>query len=108
MKVAHIDEMVKGWIIGDFDPSLFITKHFEVAVKEYKKGDYEESHHHKIATEFTVIIDGSAEMSGKAYHSGDIIKIEPYQSTDFRALTDLKTVVIKTPSVKNDKYLDKP
>jgi quercetin dioxygenase-like cupin family protein len=107
MKVAHIDEMVKGWIIGDFEPALFKTSNFEVAVKEYKNGDYEEAHHHRIATEFTIILDGSAEMSGITYHSGDIIKIEPNQSTDFRALSDLKTVVVKVPSVKNDKYIDK-
>jgi mannose-6-phosphate isomerase-like protein (cupin superfamily) len=107
MKVAHIDQMIKGWIIGDFSPSVFNTADFEVAIKNYKKGDYEEFHHHKIASEFTVILDGSAEMSGIKYHSGDIVRIDPNQSTDFKALTDVKTVVIKLPSVRNDKYLDK-
>ena len=50
--------MVKGWFIGNFEPTLFNTDLFEVAVKRYNKGDSEERHTHKIATEFTMILDG--------------------------------------------------
>jgi quercetin dioxygenase-like cupin family protein len=53
-----------------------------------------------------VILDGFAEMSGTVYSAGDIIKIEPNKSTDFKALSDLKTVVVKIPGAKNDKYID--
>jgi quercetin dioxygenase-like cupin family protein len=106
MKKANLKDMIKGWFIGDFDPTLHKTTDVEVAVKEYKEGDYEGFHHHKVATEFTVILDGSAKMSGKIYTTGDIIKIEPNESTDFKALSDLKTVVVKIPGAKNDKYID--
>lgn len=106
MKKANLNEMVKGWFIGDFEPTLYKTTDVEVAVKEYKEGDYEGYHHHKIATEFTVILDGIAEMSGTVYSAGDIIKIDPNNSTDFKALSDLKTVVVKIPGAKNDKYID--
>ena len=105
MKKHNIDDMVGGWFIGHFEPTLLKTDDFEVAVKIYKKGDYEENHFHKIATEYTLIMDGEVIMSGEKYSSGDIIVIKPNESTDFRALTDVKTVVVKTPSVANDKYL---
>lgn len=99
-------DMFKGWFIGNFEPSLYKTNDVEVGVKSYTAGEYEASHHHKIATEFTVIISGKVEMSGVQYGPGAIIKIEPNTSTDFRALTDTTTVVVKVPGASNDKYVD--
>ncbi|WP_432632241.1 cupin domain-containing protein [Brachyspira sp.] len=106
MKIARIDEMIKGWFIGNFEPSLLKTNAVEVALKKYKKGDYEEAHYHKIATEFTVIVSGRVRMNGIEYREGDIIVIEPNDSTDFEALEDnTVNVVIKIPGANNDKYL---
>lgn len=105
MKVAHIDDMTRGWFVGNFFPSLFLTNDVEVAVKHYKKGDYEEAHYHKIATELTVVISGTVCMNGQKYHSGDIVVMEPGEVTDFEALTDAVNVVVKLPGVNNDKYL---
>lgn len=108
MKIARIDEMTKGWFIGNFEPSLLKTNAVEVALKKYKKGDYEEAHYHKIATEFTVIVSGRVRMNGKEYIEGDIIVIEPNDSTDFEALEDnTVNVVVKIPGANNDKYLTK-
>ena len=56
-----------------FSPSLCKNSNCEVAVKYYKKGEYEESHYHKIATEYTVIISGRVKMNGIEYKTGDII-----------------------------------
>jgi mannose-6-phosphate isomerase-like protein (cupin superfamily) len=104
MKYSKLEDMYRGWFIGNFDPSLFKTDDFEVAVKNYKEGDYENSHMHKVATEYTVIVSGEVEMNNVKYQSGDIIVIEPGEWTDFRCLTDVVTTVVKTPFVKNDKY----
>jgi quercetin dioxygenase-like cupin family protein len=105
MKKHNLDDMVGGWFIGHFEPTVLKTNDFEVAVKIYKKGDYEEEHYHKIATEYTLIMDGEVLMAGSKYKSGDIIHIQPNEATDFKALTDVKTVVVKVPSVKDDKYI---
>ena len=51
-----------------------------------------------------MIVEGEVEMNGIKYIKDDIIKIEPHQATDFKCLTDVITVVIKTPSIKDDKY----
>lgn len=106
MKINKLENMVKGWFIGNFEPTLLKTNDFEIAIKKYKAGDYEEKHHHKIAVEYTVILNGEVEMSGKKYRDGDIITILPSESTDFKALTDVITVVVKTPSTSNDKFID--
>ena len=105
MKKYNLKNMIKGWFIGKFEPTLLDTDLFEVAVKRYKEGDSEERHTHKIATEFTVIISGNVIMDGNEYGEDDIIVIEPNQSTDFKCLTDVVTLVVKTPSIKDDKYV---
>jgi hypothetical protein len=43
-------------------------------------------------------------MNGFRYIKDDIIKINPNEETDFRCLTDVTTMVLKYPSIKNDKY----
>lgn len=108
MKVFYLSEMVKGWFVGNFEPTVLNTNSVEVAVKKYKEGDYEAVHHHKIANEITVIIDGQIKMGGTIYSAGEIILIEPNQATDFLALTDVTTVVVKHPGVNNDKYFGRP
>jgi hypothetical protein len=99
-----LEDMIKGWFIGNFEPSLFKTNDVEVGVKKYLAGDLENSHFHKIATEFTVIISGVVEMNGIQYVENDIIKIIPGVSTNFKAITDVITVVVKLPGANNDKY----
>lgn len=105
MEVKQLSDMFKGWFVGNFEPTLLKTKDVEVAVKEYEAGDYEEFHHHRIATELTCIIDGVVEMNSKRYTSGDIIMIPPKEGTDFKAITKVKNVVVKYPGANNDKYI---
>lgn len=106
MKVAKLEDMFKGWFVGNFDPTLLRTNDVEVAVKSYKKGDYEAKHFHKIATELTVIISGRVRMNGVEYGKGDIIVMEPNEATDFECLEDgTQNVVVKIPGANNDKYI---
>jgi len=97
--------MIRGWFIGDFTPTAFSTDSCEVAFKKYKAGDYEEKHLHKIGTEITMVINGKVTMNGVEYKEGDIILIESGEATDFKALTDVRTIVVKVPGAKEDKYL---
>ena len=104
MKTARLENMIKGWFIGNFEPTLLATNEVEVAVKRYTKGDTECRHYHKIATEYTVLISGMVKMNGQEYRAGDILIIEPLESTDFECLEDTATVVVKIPGASKDKY----
>ncbi len=106
MKVDKLANMTGGWFIGNFSPSLLQTNDCEVAVKHYKKGDYEASHFHKIATEYTVIVAGRVRMNGVEYSEGDIIVMHPNEATDFEVLSETATnVVVKVPGANHDKYI---
>lgn len=104
MKVFNLDDMTKGWFVGNFSPTTLSTNQVEVAVKRYKAGEYEPAHHHKIATEITVITDGEVRMNDIVYRAGTILVIEPNTPTDFLALTDVTTTVVKCPGANDDKY----
>ena len=104
MTLSNLNEMTKGWFIGNFEPSLLKTNDVEVAVKSYKKCDKESKHFHKIATEFTVILSGKVRMFDKEFEKDSIIKIEPNEATAFECLEDSVTVVVKFPGANNDKY----
>ena len=58
MNLNKLDKMIKGWVVGNFNPSVYKTDNFEVAIKKYDTGDYEQRHFHKVATEITVISKG--------------------------------------------------
>jgi quercetin dioxygenase-like cupin family protein len=106
MNIYKINDMIKGWFVGNIVPAAFTTKDVEVAFKEYKSGEYHPTHYHKIATEITLISSGKVEMNGVQYVKGNIIVISPYDKTDFRVLEDSSTVVVKIPGANNDKYED--
>lgn len=108
MKLHKLEKMIKGWFVGDFEPTVLKTGEVEVAVKEYRKGDREGRHFHKLATEITVISYGRVRMNSVEYKKGDIIVIEPLESTDFEALEDTITTVVKYPGASNDKYEGSP
>ena len=105
MKVDNLENMIGGWFVGAFSPSVFSTDTCEVAVKTYKEGAYEQAHFHKIATEITVIIEGKVRMLDRTFSKGDIIILNPGEVTDFTALTDAVNVVVKLPGALNDKYI---
>lgn len=105
MKKFNVKDFKLGWFIGNFEPTLFPSKDFEVAIKRYKSGDKEESHMHKISTEYTIIVSGNVLMNDVLYKEDDIIVIEPGEYTDFECLEDVVTCVVKVPSSKNDKYV---
>lgn len=105
MKHAALRDMVRGWFVGEFSPTSFGTNMCEVGVKSYQAGDYESAHYHKIATEITLILSGNARMCNRNWGPGDIVVIEPGEATDFMAITDVTSVVVKVPSVPDDKYL---
>ena len=106
MEKRRLDNYVRGWFIGNFEPSVIKTNDVEVAVKEYSRGEYDPKHYHKKATEITVVLHGLVKMNGEIYAKGDMIIIKPNDISDLDALEDNTiTVVVKYPGINNDKYV---
>src|SRR4051812_16497175 len=104
MKRASLDDMIGGWFIGAFTPTAHSTTDVEVAVKRYVAGDREAAHHHRIATEVTLLVAGQARMGDVELSTGDIVVLDPGEVSDFEAITDVTLVAVKHPGARDNKY----
>jgi hypothetical protein len=104
VRIDNIKSYTNGWFIGNFSPSLLKTEAFEVAHHFYHKGFKGTPHLHKIATEYNYILSGKLVASGKNLSDGDIFVYEPFEMSDVVFLEDTHLIIVKTPSVPNDKY----
>ena len=105
MKTYKIEDMTRGWFVGDFIPTAHKTRECEVAYKTYNAGDKEDPHYHKVATEITVIIEGKVKMNNNFFSKGDVIVVYPNEIVAFEAIEDSSNVVVKVPGAVDDKYL---
>jgi quercetin dioxygenase-like cupin family protein len=105
MDKYNISDFFKGWIVGDFSPTLHRNSDFEIAVKFFSQGEIEAAHKQLIATEITVVIEGEVRLGSSFFTRGDIISIPPNEVADFESLTDSSLVCIKFPSIPNDKVV---
>lgn len=103
----HLNSMTGGWFVGAFSPTTLFTTDVEVAVQTFPAGYRGDRHHHRIATEVTLLLSGKAIMAGEQLGPGDIITLAPGTSSTFETLDICTTVVVKLPGALNDKYLDK-
>lgn len=104
MRTSKLADMTRGWFVGDFEPSIIRSRDMEVACQQFRAGDVEARHVHKIATEVTVVVSGEVEFNGRRFTTGDIVVLEPGEPTDFRSISDSTTLVVKSPSVIGDKH----
>ncbi|CAN5227857.1 hypothetical protein BH09PAT2_BH09PAT2_10690 [soil metagenome] len=105
MKQYRLSDFTKGWVIGDFLPSIVKTQDCEVAIKRYQKADIDPKHHHKKAEEITVIVSGKYKLNELILEADDIVHIDRDEPAEFECLEDGVTVVVKLPSVAGDKYV---
>ena len=105
MKVYNIDDMKRGWFVGNFDPAVLKTEKFEVGYHRHEAGDPTHAHYHKNSTEVNVIIKGRMIINGKELSSGDIFVFEPYTVSEGEYLEDTDLIVVRDASNPGDKYL---
>jgi hypothetical protein len=104
MKTHKLSKMYRGWFVGNFDPCAFKTPEFEVGILKHLKGEIWPKHYHKVATEINCLISGKMVIQGTELEPGDIFIFDPMEVADPIFLEDCTIVVIKTPSLKGDKY----
>jgi hypothetical protein len=105
MDLSRIEDYFRGWIIGDFEPSLLKTSDFEVGILQHSKNEFWAPHVHKVVTEYNVLISGLLLLNDYLIHPGDIFVIKPGELSTPKFLEDCTILVIKTPSIPSDKYI---
>jgi quercetin dioxygenase-like cupin family protein len=104
MNLSKITDYVRGWFIGNFEPSVLKTSAFEVGVLTHKKGEYWAPHYHKHSVEYNVLVSGKMIIQERELNSGDVFVFEKGEIADPIFLEDCTLVVVKIPSIPSDKY----
>jgi hypothetical protein len=107
MKITKFSDYKGGWFVGDFEPTAFRTKDFEVCYKHHKKSELWETHYHKVGTEINLLIEGKMIIQNTYLEAGDVFIIYPYEVADPVFLTDCTVLIVKTPSNVDDKFIIK-
>ncbi len=105
MDIFKLKDMWKGWFVGDFEPSAYKTKDFEVGTTFHPMGSEWDTHYHKKATEITWLIKGKMKLQDKILNEGDIFVIHPWEIANPEFIEDCTVLVIKTPSDTADKFI---
>lgn len=105
MKTHKLSDFTRGWVIGDFTPSLLKTTQFEVGVMHHHQGEQWPHHIHLIATEYNIMVSGEMTIQGVLLKAGDVFVLEPGDVADPVFHQDCVIVCVKVPSVKGDKHL---
>lgn len=105
MITANVKDFTKGWMIGDFEPSVLRTNCFEFARQFHPKGFVGQRHVHDQSTEYNYIASGRLLASGKELSKGDMFIYAPGEVSEVTFLEDTDTIIIRTPSIPTDKRL---
>lgn len=99
-----LEDFTRGWIIGNFEPSIIKTTELEIGILDLKAGDKGDLHWHEHHKEFNLILSGAAKIGKNLYFEGDVFIFEPFEKSNVEYMQDTKLLVIKSPAMKGDKY----
>lgn len=104
MTVDNLENMFRGWFIGNFEPAVLKTDQFEVGILFHPKGEKWPKHYHKEAVEINVLMSGKMIINNQLIGPGNIFLLEKNEIAEPEFLEDCTIVCVKTPSVPGDKY----
>lgn len=104
MKTHKLDDFFKGWVVGNFEPSLFKSD-VEVGIAKHTAGEFHQDHFHKKNTEYNIVLEGRMKINDTEFGPGDIFVLYPYEVSIAEFITDVTIVIIRDHSDPADKYL---
>ena len=105
MIVDFLTNYTRGWIIGDFAPSIIKTKSFEIGILFHPKGEQRPPHFHSQITEYNILVSGKMKINNKVLMPGTIFIFEPYEIANPEFLDDCMVICVKIPSIPDDKHI---
>ena len=104
-KIYKMNDMFRGWYVGNFEPSAYKTKDFEAGYLLHKKGEQWDVHYHKYMTEVNFLVKGKMILNDIELNEGDIFLIDKNEIACPIFLEDCYIFVLKVPSVVGDKII---
>jgi dTDP-glucose pyrophosphorylase len=105
IKTQNLNETVRGWFIGDFEPSFYKTNEFEVGYLFHKKGEKWDVHYHENITEINLLIDGKMILNDIEINKNEVFIINKNEIACPIFLEDCYIICVKTPGILKDKVI---
>lgn len=102
MQVFKLENMIRGWFVGNFDPTVHRTDQFEVGYRVHQPDEGDDAHFHPIVTEVNVVTHGRMIVQDQVLVAGDIFVLHPWEITNPVFLETTGVICVKVPSL-NDK-----
>lgn len=103
-KKWSLSDFIGGWFIGNFEPNIFKTEKYEVALITHCKDEKWDFHYHKLADEVNFLLEGRMLINERLIERGSLFVIQKNQLACPIFLENCKIICIKVPSVPTDKY----
>lgn len=104
-KTYNLKDFVRGWIIGDFEPSIIRRKDIEIGLLSHKKDEIWPYHIHNETEEINVLISGLMKVNERIIRPNEIFIFPKGVLSCPIFLEDCKVLCIKHPSNPNDKKI---
>jgi dTDP-glucose pyrophosphorylase/mannose-6-phosphate isomerase-like protein (cupin superfamily) len=104
-KSININEYVRGWLIGDFEPCIKKTTNYEIGVLRHKQGEKWDFHYHKDVREINILLSGEMVINNVSVKKDTIFIFEKGMISCPLFFTDCVVLCIKVPSVPGDKLI---
>lgn len=104
-KIYKVEDMFRGWYVGNFEPSVYKTKDFEAGYLLHKKGEIWDAHYHEHMIEINLLVKGKMILNDIEINEGEIFKIDKNEIACPIFLEDCYIFVLKVPSVPGDKVI---
>jgi len=106
ISIFKIEDMFRGWFIGNFEPSVSKQETFEVGYLLHKKGEIWDTHYHNNIKEINLLISGKMILNDNiVINKNEIFIIDSKTIVSPIFLEDCYIICIKIPSFKGDKLI---
>jgi dTDP-glucose pyrophosphorylase len=104
-KIIDRKDYLRGWLIGDFEPSIERNKNIELAYLFHEMNSIWDYHYHKEAIEINFLLKGSMIINNVKYNKNSLFIIDKNIVSCPLFLEDCDILCIKIPSKPKDKYI---
>jgi len=104
-RFLNLSQFTRGWLIGDFSPSIIRSSDFEVAIMHHKAHESTIKHYHTSSSEINILVEGEMIVNQRRISKNDIFIYERMEISDVKFLADSTLCVVRVPSSPNDKII---
>ena len=102
---STISQFHRGWILGNFFPTLLKTDKIEVGILSHKANEIWPYHIHDYSDEYNYVYSGEMTVNDQFYKTGDGFFIPKGHPAVPQFKTDCLVICVKIPSIPTDKRI---